>query len=140
MTNLNHYHEADFIHYCQQALQEFARRYRGIDMLLLTTPAGFEIASYANSGLYNRSKLAAFGSSLFKISNSMTQASRLSPCESLLLDSSNGKIYISSIVDAQHPVVLVIKTNPQATLGNMMHGANRLNEKIKIRLETGEAA
>lgn len=135
MTDLAYYHAPEFVDYCQQSLQKYAQSYRGIDMLILTTPAGFEIASYANSGLYHRSKLAAIGSSLYKVGDSLATESRLKPCESVLLDTENGKIYISSTPSAKRPVILVVKANQHATLGNMIYGAKKLGEDVTSRLQ-----
>lgn len=134
MTDFTRYHNPDFVDYCQQALQKYTSTYRGIDLILLSTPSGFEIASYTKHDLYDQDKIAAMSSSLFKVGDSISEETHLHDCESLLLDGRTGKLYISSISHPEYPVVLVVKVNERATLGNMTHGADKLNRQIIDKL------
>lgn len=129
------YKNSDFVDFCQREVTDYARQFRGVDMVVLSTPAGFEIASYANSGLYDRNKLAALSSSLFRVGDSVANSSRLKPCESVLVDTNNGKVFISCIPEANYPVILAIKVNSKATIGNMIHSAGKLNERLRAYLD-----
>ncbi len=138
MTDFQHYHKPDFVAYCQQAVEKYARTYRGVDAVVLATTAGFQIASFASSGLYNRDKLAALASSLFKVGESTIAEACLKNCQSLLLDADNGKVLVSSIRHTEHPVVLLIKVNEKATLGNLIYSAKKLNQQVISYLQDNQ--
>lgn len=134
MISLESYRNKDFVEYCTKELEDYTESYRGIDTALLATPDGFEIASFAHKQSYSADKLAAVGSSLFALGVSLVQEFDLKDCKSIILDSEKGKVYISTIHNMSHSVILMIQTSDQATLGNIIHGARRLNEKISVKM------
>lgn len=134
MPSLENYRNEKFVSLCAQELEDYTRSYRGIDTALIATPDGFEIASYAHRQSYSADKLAAVGSSLFALGVSLFQEFQLRDCKSIILDSEKGKVYISTIENMNHSIILMIQTSDQATLGNIIHGAKRLNETIANEL------
>ncbi len=83
---------------------------------------------------YSADKLAAVSSSLFVLGVSLIKEFYFRDCKSIILDSERGKIFIATIGNKQHPVILMVQTNEQAMLGNVMHGAKKLSEKVSERL------
>ncbi len=136
MINLDIYRDKQFITFCTSELENYARSFRGIDTALIATPDGFEIAAHNPQQKYSTDKLAAASSSLFVLSMSLIQEFYLRDCKSIILDSERGKIFIATIGNKQHPVILMVQTNEQAMLGNVMHGAKKLSEKIIERLNS----
>lgn len=130
MVSLENYRNPEFVEYCNQALKEYVELYAGINAALLATPDGFEITSYAHKQTHSDDKLAAVGSSLFALGTSLVQEFELKDCNSIILDSEKGKVHISSIKSLQHSIILMVQTNEQAMLGNVVHGAKKLSEKI----------
>lgn len=133
--SLENYRDKDFVNFCQQELKEHARGYPGIEMALLATPDGFEIASYTSNKAYNANKLAAVGSSLFALSDSLINELKLNSCKSVVLDGEKGKVYISNIKNMRHVVILMIQATESATLGNIIHGAEKLVFTITSHLK-----
>lgn len=134
MATLKSYRDEKFVTYCANELKDYVDLYPGIDTALIATPDGFEIASYAHKKTYSADKLAAVGSSLFALGASLVEEFDLKDCKSVILDSERGKVYISTIQSMQTSVILMIQTSELATLGNIVHGARRLNEKIALKL------
>lgn len=136
MTSLENYRNQSFVDFCVRELTDYTQAYRGIDTALIATPDGFEIASYSYSKNYSADKLAAVSSSLFALGVSLVNEFKLTDCKSIILDSEQGKVYISTIKSENHSVILMVQTNSQATLGNIIHGARKLNEAIATELVT----
>lgn len=136
MISLENYRSPKFVDYCTEELTAYSKSYRGIEAALVATPDGFEVASYANVQNYSADKLAAVGSSLFALGSSLVSEFKLQNCKSVILDSDSGKVYISSIRAEKYAVVLMVQTTEQATLGNIIHGAKKLHEKIASQLST----
>lgn len=136
MISLKDYRDDEFVNYCNEQLVNYTKMYRGIETALLATPDGFEIASYASAQNHSPDKLAAVGSSLFALGASLISEFNLNNCKSVILESDRGKVYLSTIENSQLSVVLMIQTNHQAMLGNIIHGAKKLNENITQKLNT----
>lgn len=137
MASLENYRNQKFVDFCVGELAEYTQHYRGINAALIATPDGFEIASYSHEGDYsNANKLAAVGSSLFALGGSLSNEFHLTDCKSIILDSEKGKVYISAIQNKEHSVILMVQTSNQAILGNIIHGARKLNEAIATELAT----
>ncbi len=134
MATLEKYRSEAFVNFCNKSLKDYVQNYRGIDTALLATPDGFEIAVYNSAEEYSADKLAAVASSLFALGASLVNEFSLKNCKSIILDSDRGKVYISSISNGNVDVILMVQSNEQATLGNIIHGARRLNEEIGLRL------
>ncbi len=124
------YREKHFIAFCKSELEDYAKSFRGIETALIATPDGFEIATYNPQQKYSTDKLAAVSSSLFVLSISLIKEFNFRDCKSIILDSERGKIFIATISNKQHSVILMVQTNEQAMLGNVIHGAKKLSDKI----------
>ncbi len=135
MATLDNYRNEKFVKYCEEQLREYVELYAGIDAALIATADGFEISSYAQGRLHSADKLAAVGSSLFSLGDALVQEFNLMNCKSIILDSDRGKVYISDIHNKQHSIILMIQTTEQATLGNIIHGAKKLNTNISKKLK-----
>ncbi len=136
MSTLENYRKEEFVSFCREELQEYTQNYRGIETALLATPDGFEIANFASGRSHSADKLAAVGSSLFALGASLVNEFSLRNCKSIIIDSEKGKVYISSISNMQTSIILMVQTNEQATLGNIIHGAKRLNDMISKQLNS----
>ncbi|PID58445.1 MAG: hypothetical protein CR957_00200 [Gammaproteobacteria bacterium] len=135
MITLQNYRNEAFVGFCNEKLKEYTQNYRGIETALLATPDGFEIAVYSHKET-QADKLAAVGSSLFALGSSLVAEFNLKDCKSIILDSERGKVYISSIANGNNAVVLMVQSSDQATLGNIIHGAKRLNDDIAGKLNS----
>ncbi len=136
MISLENYRDKAFVSYCNQELEDYGRTYKGIENALLATADGFELAAYSSgSNVSSADKLAAVGSSLFALGVSLVGEFHLQNCRSIILDSSKGKIYISAVQHDKHSIILMIQTNENATLGNVIHGVKKLQHKVTDKLE-----
>lgn len=133
--SLESYRKEDFVAQCEEELKTYASNYPSVEMVLLATPDGFEISSYTTNKAHNANKLSAVGSSLLALSNSLVNELKLKSCKSVVLDAEKGKIYISSIKNMHHMIVLMIQATETSSLGNIVYGAEKLNFAISTHLK-----
>ncbi len=131
---LEDFRDEKFIEFCQKELKEYVENYRGIESTLLATPDGFEITGYSSTKKQSGDKLAAVGSSLFALGSSLVNEFELKNCNSIILESDKGKVYIMSISDMNNSLILLVQTTEQATLGNIIHGGKYLKDAISQQL------
>lgn len=131
MKSLEEYRDNAFSTACAKELENFAMEVPAIKNVLLATPDGFDIASYITNDKYSKDNLAAVGSSLFALGASLTNELDLEDCQSITIDSENGKIYIRAIVHNGHSLVLLIQTSRKAMLAQVLHGSGKLAEALK---------
>lgn len=105
---------------------------RGIDGVLLASADGFEVDSIFRKE-YDAGKLSAVGSSILALVHALTSAAKLTDCRSILLDTENGKIMLSSVAGRNQPMILIIVTQRTVMLGQIVHSMSKaINELIEL--------
>jgi|GEM_PF-500900 len=118
----------------QRDLHNFAMSYRGIDTIILANPNGFQIASYCELCDCHTDKMAELSSQLFAKSHALIKAGLSQSCQSVIIESNGKKIYITPTHHPKLPLILTIQTTDQAILGNIIHGAKWLNNRIGLHI------
>lgn len=135
MTSLETFRNENFVTFCTTELENYVRSFRGIETAIIATPDGFEIAVFSiENGEENADKLAAVASSLFALGSSLVGEFNIHACKSVILDSDRGKVFISTVSNMQHSLILMVHTNENAMLGNVMHGSKKLAERVSGQL------
>lgn len=93
----------------------------GLDSVLLCSPDGFELASVHKRSQFDNHKLAAVSSSILAMVTAFVSEIKLTGCQSITLEASNGKAIISAIPAANYPMIIVVITNHSALLGQLIH-------------------
>ena len=96
---------------------------------LLHSTTGFEVSSIFQKN-YDGNKLSAVGSSILALVQALTAEAQLTGCRSVILDAENGKIMISSVPNANQPMILIVVTKQQVLLGQIMHAMNKATARL----------
>lgn len=136
MATLEQYRNSEFVKFCEKALEEFASETNGVKNVLLATPDGFQVAFHSVvGGEHSADNLAAVGSTLFSLANSIVSEFALGVNRSLTIDADKGKVYICSVDGGEDKsLVLLLEANQKAMLAHILHSSRKLSESVGKRL------
>ena len=123
---------SEFVTEAKSSLNELVHATSGVDGVLLASADGFEVVSIFQKS-YDAAKLSAVGSSILALVKALTVEAKLTGCRSIILDAENGKIMISTVPNANQPMILVVMTRQQILLGQLMHATNKtINALVEL--------
>ena len=118
-----------FVTLSKETLHELLHSTTGVDGVFLASTDGFEVSSIFQKN-YDGNKLSAVGSSILALVQALTAEAQLTGCRSVILDAENGKIMISSVPNANQPMILIVVTKQQVLLGQIMHAMNKATARL----------
>ena len=106
---------------CRVQVQNFLHEISGIEFVMLCSSDGFELATASKKNLDNHGKIAAVSSSIMALISAFITEMHLDECQTIMLDTANGKALLTTITHQQFPSVLVVLTQKQVLLGEMFY-------------------
>lgn len=109
----------------RRQIHELLMEVSGVDSVLLCSPDGFELASVHKQSKFDGHKLAAVSSSILAMVTAFVSEIKLTGCQSITLEASNGKAIISAVPAGNYPMIIVVITSHSALLGQLIHSLKR---------------
>ena len=105
-----------------EQLAKFGSETPGINMAVLSTTDGFEVASYHADHAVS-AKMAAMGSSLQALSEAITREAGLKVGRKLIIESDDGCVLAIGIAETKPSMSLVVVADKSASLGHLLWSA-----------------
>lgn len=103
----------------------------GIQLAVLTSADGFEVAAYqAHGAEAAAARVAAMTSSITALADAITRETGLKSAHNLIIESETGTVLMLSLRDAQPPLSLAIVASKQAILGHLLWAARNAGAAI----------
>jgi predicted regulator of Ras-like GTPase activity (Roadblock/LC7/MglB family) len=116
----------------RRQLMQFGEASPGIQLAVLSTADGFEIASFLAPGAEAvATRVAAMTSSLTAIGDAITRETGLHGSRNLIIESDNGIVLMVSLRDAKPKMALAIVANKQAILGHLLWATRNTGAAIE---------
>lgn len=109
----------------RRQIQELLFEVSGVDSVLLCSPDGFELAAVHKQNLFDGHKLAAVSSSILAMVTAFVSEIKLTGCQSITLEASNGKAIISAVPASNHPMIIVVIASHNVLLGQLIHSLKK---------------
>src|SRR5690606_38521539 len=87
----------DLIQFAQKYIQAILRDVFVVNLVMLWSSDGFELASVNNKDVENHGKLAVVSSSILSMIHAFINEINFTGCQSITLDADNGKAVMASI-------------------------------------------
>lgn len=113
----------------KQALDSYAAPIDGLQMALLTTPDGFEIASLRNRSDLQVNRLAAMASSLMAMGRAVGREIQVSNCNRLTFEA-EGNVVVFQAIGGDFPCILCLVLRPGAVLGRALWAAGEISQTL----------
>ncbi len=111
------------------ALDSYAAPIDGLQMALLTTPDGFEIASLRNRSDLQVNRLAAMASSLMAMGRAVGREIQVSNCNRLTFEA-EGNVVVFQAIGGDFPCILCLVLRPGAVLGRALWAAGEISQTL----------
>ena len=115
----------EFADRARQALQRHAAPVDGLQLALLSTPDGFEIACLRIRSELQPNRLSAMASSLMAMASAVGREVQSPSCKRLTFDAEGSTVIFQS-VDGRVPCILCLVLGPTAVLGYALWAAGEL--------------
>lgn len=109
----------------QRALDQHAAPVNGLQLALLVTPDGFEIACVRQRGDLQSSRLSAMASSLMAMGRAVAREIQSPACKRLVFEAQGSTVIFQSI-DAPVPCILCLVLGSEAILGRALWAAGEV--------------
>ncbi len=122
----------DFVQLGQQALQRYAAPVDGLQLALLATPDGFEIACLRNRSELQTNRLSAMASSLMAMARAVGREIQSPSCKRLTFEAEGSTVIFQS-VEGPVPCILCLVLGPNAVLGRALWAAGEVAQAMARR-------
>lgn len=116
--------------FAEKQIQTLLHNVQGIDLSMLCSSDGFELASFEKISTPNKGKLAAVSSSILAMVQAFMQELKLEGCQSITLDANNGKAILISIPHPKYPMLILVLTSNDVLLGQLLYCARKIAQEI----------
>lgn len=106
----------------REQLGKFGRETPGINMAVLSTTDGFEVAAF-HAERAASARIAAMGSSLQALSEAITREAGLKGGRRLVIESDDGCVLAIGIAESRPALSLVVVADRSASLGHLLWSA-----------------
>ena len=113
----------------QRALDRHAASINGLQMALLVTPDGFEIACVRQRGDLQSGRLSAMASSLMAMGRAVGREIQSPACKRLVFEAQGSTVIFQSI-DAPVPCILCLVLGSEAILGRALWAAGEIVQDL----------
>lgn len=120
----------EFIAFSQAEISELLNKVNHIQFSMLCTTDGLEITTASKHNWDNTGKIAAVSSSIMALISAFIAELRLDECQTIMLDTMNGKALLSTVPHPQFPSVIVVLTHKQVLLGEMLYELKKTCERF----------
>lgn len=113
----------------QRALERHTAPVDGLQLALLVTPDGFEIACLRNHSDLQTNRLSAMASSLMAMARAVGREIHSPACRRLIFEAEGSTVIFQSI-DASAPCILCLVLGADAVLGRALWAAGGLAQEM----------
>lgn len=121
-----------------EQLAKFGSETPGINMAVLSTADGFEVASYRTNQSVS-AKMAAMGSSLQALSEAITREAGLKAGRKLIIETDDGCVLAIGIAETTPTMSLVVVADKSASLGHLLWSAKICCHSVSKAVEATNA-
>lgn len=115
----------------RRQLQLLGETSPGIQLAVLTSADGFEIACYRAHGAERAaSRIAAMTSSITALADAFSRETGLSDAHNLVIESDTGTVVLLTLRQTRHALSLAIVASKQAILGHLLWAARNAGNAI----------
>ena len=115
----------------QRQLRQLGENSPGIQLAVLTSADGFEVATYqAHGAEAAAAKVAAMTSSITALADAITRETGLSTSRNLIIESDTGTVLLIALREAHPPLSLAVVASKQAILGHLLWAARNAGTAI----------
>ena len=108
----------------RRQLQQFGETSPGVQVAVLSSADGFEVAAFHSPGAATAAaRVAAMSSSITALGDAITRETGLNGSRNLIIESDNGAIVLLALKEARPALALAIVANKQAILGHLLWSA-----------------
>jgi predicted regulator of Ras-like GTPase activity (Roadblock/LC7/MglB family) len=119
--------------FAARELETLGQMSSGIELAVLTSEDGFEIAAYRGQAISGR--IAAMSSSLQALSEAITREAGLSNTRSQIIEAENGTILILGVQYANARLTLSVVASSRETLGQLLWAARNCCKTLEQALQ-----
>lgn len=120
----------ELTNFASNQLKSLLTDVQGIELTMLCTSDGFELASFEKINSKSKSKLAAVSSSILAMVQAFMQELSLKGCQNITLDADNGKAILVSLPNSQFPMLALIITSNDILLGQLLYHTKKIVQDI----------
>ena len=116
----------------RRQLQQLGETSPGIQLAVLSSADGFEIASYQSPGADSAAaRVAAMTSSITALADAITRETGLHGSRNLIIESDNGAVVLIGLREIKPTLALAIVANKQAILGHLLWAARNTGAAVE---------
>jgi predicted regulator of Ras-like GTPase activity (Roadblock/LC7/MglB family) len=123
----------DFTAFAVQQLEALGQTSTAIELAVLTSEDGFELAAYRGQAISGR--IAAMSSSLQALSEAITREAGLSNTRNLIIEAETGTILILGLQNTTARVSLSVVASTRETLGQLLWAARNCCKALEQALQ-----
>lgn len=112
--------------FASKQIQELLTSVQGIQLTMLCSSDGFELASFDKLNTQSKGKLAAVSSSIVAMVQAFMEELQLEGCQSITLDANNGKAILTAIPHPKYPMLILAMTTNDVLLGQLLYCAKKI--------------
>ncbi|WP_308912612.1 roadblock/LC7 domain-containing protein [Acinetobacter schindleri] len=116
--------------FAAKQIQELLFNVQGIELIMLCSSDGFELASFEKIKTNGKGKLAAVSSSIVAMVQAFMQKLQLEGCQSITLDANNGKAILTAIPHPKFPMLILAMTTNDVLLGQLLYCTKKIAQDI----------
>ncbi|MCP0910337.1 roadblock/LC7 domain-containing protein [Acinetobacter pseudolwoffii] len=120
----------DLIQFAQKYIQAILRDVSEVNLVMLCSSDGFELASVHKKDVENHGKLAAVSSSILAMIHAFMNEINFTGCQSITLDADNGKAVMASIQHPNFPMLIVTLSSKEVLLGQLLYATKKASTDI----------
>lgn len=111
----------EFKQFSKNVVSALLHQTKHINFCMLCTTDGFEITTASKKNWSNTGKIAAVSSSIMALISAFISEIHLVNCQTITLDTETGKAFLSIVPHDKFPSVLVVITDKNVLLGEILH-------------------
>ncbi len=132
MSLLNQRFDADVVRLGAHHLEAFSAANADVQLAVLTSGDGFEVASYPPNQAMTP-KIAAMSSSMQALSEALTREAGLTNNRNLIIETDSGTVLILGLAGTQRLSLAIVASNGEL-LGKLLWASRNLGKKLEASL------
>lgn len=109
----------------KRVLDEYASSVEGLEIALITTMDGFDIASFSNGSDSRVNRLAAMASSLMAMGRAVARETNVNACNRLIFEA-EGNVVLFQSIGGKFPCILCMVLRRGGVLGRVLWSAGKI--------------
>ncbi|MGE8538238.1 MAG: roadblock/LC7 domain-containing protein [Acinetobacter sp.] len=120
----------NLIQFAEEHIQAILTDISEVNLVMLCSSDGFELASVHKKDVQNHGKLAAVSSSILAMIHAFMNEINFTGCQSITLDADNGKAIMASIPHPSFPMLVVVLCSKDVLLGQLLYATKKASTDI----------